>query len=291
MRAHSCLHARHPSFSPSPPHLRYDILKQKTKSNEIAKGNFRAIIVDESHNVKSRTAQRCKALVDLMNERFCPVRLLLSGTPMPSRHCEIWTQAFIVMPSLFPDYNEFARRYCNRKETMFNGKKTFDDKDSVQGEELNRLLLTHTMVRRLKREILKGKDVLPDKERLTQLVKVTPQGRDAIVELYKATDKLMDELGKVRGNAKEEDRISCELRTNVNASQPAPAFPALSALLFLTPPLLPARAEAVPGRRRRQGARRARLCALDAEAARGRQFQDHQARRRWRRQAATTTRC
>lgn len=63
-------------------------------SNQIYPGMFQAIIVDESHVLKSKTSKRTMAVLPLLKAaRRC---LLLSGTPAFARPVELWPQLSVL---------------------------------------------------------------------------------------------------------------------------------------------------------------------------------------------------
>ena len=79
---------------------------------------FRAVVCDESHNLKSPEAQQTKVLLPLL--RRAAVALLLSGTPALSRPYELWTQASVVAPAIFPPgaagLEAFGNTYCGGRD-------------------------------------------------------------------------------------------------------------------------------------------------------------------------------
>lgn len=67
---------------------------------------FRMIIVDEAHYLKSRDSKRSKNLLPILvrSKRI----LLLSGTPMLARPCEMYNLLKIVRPDIFNSFKEFG---------------------------------------------------------------------------------------------------------------------------------------------------------------------------------------
>jgi len=122
----------------------YDMLNALS----ISTGIFDVIVCDESHYVKSRKTKRTKALTPLVKSaRFA---LLISGTPALNRPIELFSQLYMLRPSYIKNYTSYAARYCNGKSTPFG----YDDRGSSNAHELNWILNTAFMVRRLKRDVL-----------------------------------------------------------------------------------------------------------------------------------------
>jgi SWI/SNF-related matrix-associated actin-dependent regulator 1 of chromatin subfamily A len=69
---------------------------------------FNVVIVDESHYMKSATAQRTKCLIPLLHKSRRA--LLLSGTPALSRPIELFTQLHALAPKQWNDLKEYGRR-------------------------------------------------------------------------------------------------------------------------------------------------------------------------------------
>lgn len=167
---------------------------------------FNVVIVDESHYLKSRLAQRTKAIVPFVqNSRRA---ILLSGTPALSRPLELFTQLNALVPDKFPDFKLFAERYCqNAKRT---GNKPTNslfgnqyEKHSHWGDnrykganftqELHVVLTNSVMIRRLKKDILQ---TLPKKNR--SLIKISIENVDKREEFRKLLLEMKhyDELRK-----------------------------------------------------------------------------------------------
>mmetsp|Transcript_12532 Transcript_12532/g.28268 ORF Transcript_12532/g.28268 Transcript_12532/m.28268 type:complete len:742 (+) Transcript_12532:77-2302(+) len=119
------------------------------------------VICDESHHIKEWQAERTKATVPILkNARRA---LLLSGTPTRNSADELHPQLCGLVPSTGVKLNEFRARYCvQRQRPIPGGRSILQVVGSRNGTELNLLLTSTIMVRRLKREVLSQ---LPDKRR------------------------------------------------------------------------------------------------------------------------------
>lgn len=134
----------------------YGLLAQPDLLAHVAQANFRAIICDESHYIKSRKAKRTQSLLPLLKK--AKHVLLLSGTPALSRPEELFTQIDALRPGLFGSFSKFAERYCDAKRDRFG----YNTRGASHLDELHARLSESVMIRRLKADVL---DQLPPKRR------------------------------------------------------------------------------------------------------------------------------
>ena len=111
---------------------------------------------DESQYLKSRTAQRTKAVLPLLER--ARRALLLSGTPALSSPSELYTQLHALAPSTFGTFSSYANRYCAARRTRFG----LDVRGSSNLPELHTALFASVALRRLKADVLQQ---LPSKRR------------------------------------------------------------------------------------------------------------------------------
>lgn len=140
----------------------YDIVR-KIPAHSLEKCQF--VIADESHYLKSITAQRTKVVTPLVKR--ARRALLLSGTPALSRPVELFSQVNAIAPCLFPSYNEYVVRYCNARQTYWG----FDVTGSSHLDELHTLLTGTILIRRKKDDVLTQ---LPEKVRQVTWVETKP---------------------------------------------------------------------------------------------------------------------
>ncbi len=155
--------------------INYDIAFRKKEYLRDTKWDV--VIFDESHRLKNNNAQRTIALfggVIIDNAKRtriyvkplrASVRICMSGSPILNRPIEIFPTLRYLLPSGFPDKMAFARRYCNMKHTGFG----MDMNGSSNEEELQKLLRSTVMIRRMKAEVLTE---LPPKVR--QIIEIDP---------------------------------------------------------------------------------------------------------------------
>lgn len=112
-----------------------------SKARQLKALQFYVVIFDESHMLKDQKAKRTKVAMELA--RQATRRILLSGTPALSRPAELYSQAKLVDPGLFPSFMEFAQRYCEGKQGRFG----YEAKGATNLEELGAVLQKALMLR------------------------------------------------------------------------------------------------------------------------------------------------
>jgi hypothetical protein len=123
--------------------VHYDVLMKRA---EVLNSGYRALVLDESHFVKNRKAQRTEAVKTIAEnlEGDDPIILCLSGTPLVNRPAELITQ-LTIMNRLkdLGGFRKFWHRYCGG-----------DQRGAQHLNELNVQLRANCMVRRLKKDVL-----------------------------------------------------------------------------------------------------------------------------------------
>lgn len=76
--------------------------------DQIESREFKVLVIDESHYLKSRAAKRTKA-IDRLVSRASRV-ILLSGTPALSRPEELYSQIRCLKPNLFPSFSSRSNK-------------------------------------------------------------------------------------------------------------------------------------------------------------------------------------
>lgn len=117
----------------------------------------KTVIMDECQAIKSRVTRRTKCARALC--QGVPNVVGLSGTPITNRPAEMYPILNILRPDLFPNYNRYALRYCNRRKRHWG----WDDNGASNLQELHQILLDNCMIRRLKVDVLPD---LPEKRRM-----------------------------------------------------------------------------------------------------------------------------
>lgn len=172
--------------------MSYDQMVLKRKDLEQA--SYSVIIFDESHLLKDGKAKRTQVAQSLA-KRATRV-ILLSGTPALSRPAELFSQVRLVNDRLFPNFQQFAIRYCDGKQGRF----CFEAKGCTNSDELAAILSKRVMIRRLKSQVLSD---LPDKRR--EVVYLSGDKIDSRMDsLQKAKRAFeMNNPGQARGDGKQ----------------------------------------------------------------------------------------
>eukprot|EP00928_Gymnodinium_smaydae_P083247 TRINITY_DN6648_c0_g1_i1.p1 TRINITY_DN6648_c0_g1~~TRINITY_DN6648_c0_g1_i1.p1 ORF type:complete len:962 (+),score=183.67 TRINITY_DN6648_c0_g1_i1:72-2957(+) len=166
--------------------------------------DFLVVIVDESQNIKDIGSQRSKIVVGLCKAARRVV--LLSGTPTLNRAAELYAQLEALLPTEMPSFNAFAERYCVLETQRIGRNRTVERWGGVaRAAELNVLLNSSVMIRRLKKSVLQQ---LPSKRRMR--IPLNPELMDQ--------DVLRDVVSQVRrlgsGGGADDERFLADLRAS-----------------------------------------------------------------------------
>ena len=131
------------------------------------------MVFDESHYVKNRKAIRTKASEEM--SKGCKHVICVSGTPIINRPIELYTSISMIKPLLFPNFMQFATRYCGAKQTSYG----WDFNGAQNTEELHNILTNTIMIRRLKKDVLQE---LPAKSRSVIPLEITNRRDYSIAE-------------------------------------------------------------------------------------------------------------
>lgn len=163
--------------------INYDILKNF--DSEIKSREWDVLVIDEVHYLKNYKAQRSQYVYGKWNRTakdwdITPIRakrkLALTGTPICNRPAELWPIVRYLCPKVFNNWERFHTRYANMHRTRWG----LDISGASNLEELQVLLRSSCMIRRLKKQVLSE---LPDKIR--QVVELPTDGDINLRELLK----------------------------------------------------------------------------------------------------------
>jgi len=165
--------------------ISYDIAAKRVK--EFEDKGIKIAIGDEAHLLKAIDSKRSLALVPfLMKMRRL---ILMSGTPMLNRPYEIFNLLQMIRPDCFHGkFTSYTKRYCDAKKGKFG----MDYTGATNLRELNYILTSHIMIRRLKKDVLTE---LPDKIRQKVNVDVDPKQLTQIQE-YLGQGKALKNSGE-----------------------------------------------------------------------------------------------
>lgn len=166
----------------------YDLVRRNAVLRARADGrDYLVIIVDESQNIKERQSQRTKIVVGLC--KSARRAILLSGTPALNRSSELYPQLEAILPSEMPHYSHFVDRYCI-KETQRYGARVVEKYRGVKRQgELNALLRSSVMIRRLKKDVL---EQLPEKRRMRVPLGPENMNEEILREVERRVQKMGD---------------------------------------------------------------------------------------------------
>lgn len=192
--------------------INFDILK---RMEETLLQSWDIVIIDECHYIKNYRvtkggkpvgAQRAVTSFKILGK--ADRKILLTGTPIVNKPKEIYPLISALAPESFNNFFAFAKRYCG---AIYNGYGwDFDGASNL--DELQALLRTTCMVRRLKSEVLKD---LPAKRR--QLVLLDSASYSSILNREEALNEALEEAVKaIEGGSKDKS-----LEDDVKALSPS----------------------------------------------------------------------
>ncbi|NWQ98802.1 ZRAB3 endonuclease, partial [Burhinus bistriatus] len=123
----------------------------QTLVDTLYRQNFKVVVIDESHYMKSRNATRSKILLPIVQKALRAI--LLTGTPALGRPEELFMQIEALFPRRFGTWREYAKKYCNARVRFFGKRTQWDCRGASNLEELHQLL-SEIMIRRLKNDVL-----------------------------------------------------------------------------------------------------------------------------------------
>jgi SWI/SNF-related matrix-associated actin-dependent regulator 1 of chromatin subfamily A len=138
--------------------LHYDILHRFKKYLRALTWDI--LIADEAHYLKNAKSRR--SIMVYGSREMSPLRakrtLFLTGTPIANRPAELFPLVHHLDPQSWGSFWRYAHRYCDARETFFG----YDFRGASNLAELQTLLRSTVMVRRLKKDVLAE---LPTKRR------------------------------------------------------------------------------------------------------------------------------
>lgn len=181
--------------------ISYDLLSRL--SAEVQAKQFKAVIADECHFLKSTKTARTKASLPILKAAARAV--LLSGTPALSRPIELYTQISAVSKHLKMSFFEFGQRYCNGVKNKFG----WDFSGASNMQELQVFLEDCIMIRRLKSDVM---EQLPSKRRQMVLLDL---GKDKKTAEWKQMKEELNRAAELKSHKKTEALLPLFSRTGV----------------------------------------------------------------------------
>ena len=174
-----------------------DSVWRKSMFSRLVSGSYDFLAVDEAHYIKEPKSKRSRACAALAAKSARVV--LMTGTPVKNRPRDAFHLLHILLPELFPDYRQYALRYCgaflqniwvyDRRTKTRRAKRVWNDNGNSNEKELNDILRSTIMLRRSKESALPQ---LPLKRR--QLIEVQLPNSSEIREEQTAWEAVCGEI-------------------------------------------------------------------------------------------------
>lgn len=182
--------------------INYDILEKFRERLLGTPYNF--IVCDESHYIKNAEAKRTKIAQELARKALW--KIFITGTPIYNKPKDLYVALNLIDPNTFGNFFNFASRYCGAKKMNMGGKSIMKFDGATNIDELNQILRSNYMVRRMTKDVLKDlpekvKDVIVlNEDSLDSIVK---QEQTVIVKSAQEQERLKAEIAKLKEMAKE----------------------------------------------------------------------------------------
>ena len=173
--------------------------------DKITEKNFKFIIADEAHYMKSPDAKRTKCLMPIIKRSKRVI--LITGTPILAKPVELYPLLTMLRPDLFHNFKEFGNRYCDPKRNFFG----MDWTGSSNPKELN-YILRHIMIRRLKKEVM---NQLPPKKRQKVEIQTDPKVIKQIQAINLSSEKIIEKINELNNS-----QINPNLVNYINPEKP-----------------------------------------------------------------------
>ena len=161
-----------------------------------------AVIVDESHYIKTPTSKRTKTVQHLLSLDNIVFKVLLTGTPITRDVDDLFTQLKVFYPNFCRSIFEYRRRYMNCIHSYFGDTFKGFKNDSAKAEIIN--YLKHCSLRRTKKSA--GLE-LPSITRTPVFVDINKKVAEKSLEILDYTTKVingMQDYAEYKTNLAEE---------------------------------------------------------------------------------------
>jgi SWI/SNF-related matrix-associated actin-dependent regulator 1 of chromatin subfamily A len=179
--------------------INYDILNNW--KDELLRINPKALIIDECQYIKNNSAKRTKTVKRI--SKTIPHIIALSGTPILNCPVEFYNIISILDKKLFPNYMQYAHRFCNAYHNGFG----WDMSGASNTQELYKILSENIMLRRLKKDVLQE---LPEK-----IYSFVPILLDNRKEYEQAENNFLEYLEQYKGNDTAQRAANAEILTEI----------------------------------------------------------------------------
>jgi len=150
--------------------LNYSLLRYR--ETELAEAGFRCVVFDEAHEIKEpKPRPTHQAAVATRLAAWIGLAVCMTGSPMLNRPAELWRLLHITDPGSWPDFEEYAERYCRAPEEgeIVPARRIVTSHGRAERLDELQARVSTTMLRRLKVDVLRD---LPPKSRRSVLVQL-----------------------------------------------------------------------------------------------------------------------
>lgn len=191
-------------FSPGTAYIiSYDLLARPSNLKHFLKSFWTYLIVDESHYIKSLSAKRTKAIIELA--KCTKYKMFLSGTPFINSSTDAFPAFMLCLPDKYTSFHKFAYEYANRTVNKFKVKGRIISVESWKGvknaEKLSKELRETFWIRYKLEELgeelpdlVENKVILPESLRITNEERLT----DTILDYLTKNTKISDAAIQLR---------------------------------------------------------------------------------------------
>eukprot|EP00928_Gymnodinium_smaydae_P009718 TRINITY_DN13636_c0_g1_i2.p1 TRINITY_DN13636_c0_g1~~TRINITY_DN13636_c0_g1_i2.p1 ORF type:complete len:632 (-),score=61.45 TRINITY_DN13636_c0_g1_i2:214-2109(-) len=165
--------------------------------------HYSCVIVDESQFMKDFKSKRTQAACTACKSSRRAI--LLSGTPALNCAAELFTQMDALLFNQIPSFSSFAQRYCQKVTQRFAGRTVERWTGSRMECELNLLLTSSVMIRRLKRDVLSQ---LPEKTRQRVALDKSQMDKASIRQLSKLMLQLKNDVSELSRTSEHGAQVS-----------------------------------------------------------------------------------
>lgn len=159
--------------------------------DKIIEKDFKFIIADEAHYLKSPDAKRTKCLMPIIKKSKRVI--LITGTPILAKPVELYPLLNMLRPDLFHSFSTFGNRYCDPKRNFFG----MDWTGSSYPKELN-FILKHIMIRRLKKDVISQ---LPPKKRQKVEIQTDSKVIKQIMAINLSSEKIIEKFSDLNNTS------------------------------------------------------------------------------------------
>ena len=160
---------------------------------------YNHFIADECQKIKNDSAQRTKIAQQLA--RKAPYKIFITGTPIYNKPKDLFVPINLIDPHMFGNFHLFALKYCGAKTLKFGGKTITKYDGATNLDELNQVLRSNYMIRRMTEEVMKDlpkkiKDVIILNEDV--LDKIVRKEQNLLISAKQEQEKLEMEIARLR---------------------------------------------------------------------------------------------